>query len=351
MIRITNPLHIESNELGCVFPSLGSLLPNGSGWRGDVNGMVFREGKLSFTKKFMLGLLRRAMRVDRAAFETDLFRRRIRGFLVDAARGKRLSVRIGDVVHPLLHLTKRNGFFHEQVTIQPQELGVSPAEARERAFHLPVSIIGKDGYPIGSAGHLLLLPSQGVSVISDIDDTLKETAVHCRRTMLANTFLREFSPVPGMAELYETWAQKGVAFHYVSSSPWQLFEPIFDYFQATKLPAGSMHLRSFRLQDHLLRRIFFGRKPIKGIVMKGIMQQFPLRQFIFVGDSSEFDPEIYGALARKYPAQVKGIFIRRVVGAKNTANRFQKAFRNLPATLWQGFDDAAEIPIQAVDFN
>jgi hypothetical protein len=344
MIRISNPSHIESDELGYVFPSLGSLVPNGNTWRGVVSGMVFRDGRLTFAKKFMLGLLRRAMRAERAELETDLFRQRIRGFLAEAARGKRISVRIGSILHPLAQPTKRSGFFHEEVTLQPHELGVHHEEAREKPVILPVSMVASDGSTIGCVGQMLVLPRRGISVVSDIDDTLKETAVHDRRAMLANTFLREFSPVAGMAELYANWSQQGAAFHYVSSSPWQLFEPLQSYFQAANLPQGSMHLRSFRLQDHMLRRLFFGRKPVKGGVIRGILQRFPLRQFVFVGDSSEFDPEIYGSLARKFPTQIQGVYIRRVPGAKNAITRFEKAFRRVPTNLWQTFEHPSELP-------
>ena len=45
---------------------------------------------------------------------------------------------------------------------------------------------------------MLFVPPKGVSVISDIDDTIKVTEVLDRRRMLYNTFLREFKDVTGM---------------------------------------------------------------------------------------------------------------------------------------------------------
>ena len=105
------------------------------------------------------------------------------------------------------------------------------------------------------AGSLLqLIDERGVSVITDIDDTIKITAVTNRRELLMNTFLREFRAVSGMAELYRRWATGGAAFHYVSSSPWQLFSVLSEYTETEAFPAGSMHLRSFRLRRPLQRK-------------------------------------------------------------------------------------------------
>ena len=65
-------------------------------------------------------------------------------------------------------------------------------------------------------GHSHGVPTR---VISDIDDTVKITEVRDRHAMLRNTFLREFQPVPGMADFYQTLARSnGAAFHYTPHS-------------------------------------------------------------------------------------------------------------------------------------
>lgn len=339
MIR-TKPLtNLEHDESVHLFPSLASLQPDGKAWRAAVSGIVFRDGRLTLGKKLILGILRRAMRASREEFETDLFRQRVRGFVVDASKGKRLAVRIGDDIYPLARRTKRSGLFQEELTLPVDQVGVA---AGQEAM-LPVSVVDEHGDEVGPTGQLHLLSQHGVSVISDIDDTLKETSVHERRSMLVNTFLREFLPIAGIGDVFRCWRQRGAAFHYVSSSPWQLYEPLARYFDEVALPAGTFHLRAFRLRDHMLRRIFLGRRPAKGAVIRNILQQFPLRKFVLVGDSGEYDPEIYGALARRFPAQVAAVLIRRVPGQKIAPFRWQRAFRKLPATQWQLFDAAEEI--------
>jgi hypothetical protein len=45
-------------------------------------------------------------------------------------------------------------------------------------------------------GQAQIVPAQGVSIISDIDDTIKRTQVRDRREMLLNTFSRRFEAAP-----------------------------------------------------------------------------------------------------------------------------------------------------------
>ena len=53
--------------------------------------------------------------------------------------------------------------------------------------------------------------------------TVKVSNVLNKRELLANTFLREFTPIEGMAALFRRWGRAhGAVFHYVSASPWQL---------------------------------------------------------------------------------------------------------------------------------
>jgi phosphatidate phosphatase APP1 len=88
-------------------------------------------------------------------------------------------------------------------------------------------------------GNLSFFDDAGIIVISDIDDTIKITQVHDRKATLRNTFLEPFRPVPGMADLYNSWAQKtGAQFCYVSASPWQLYSPLADFIRSNGFPAG-----------------------------------------------------------------------------------------------------------------
>ena len=191
-----------------------------------------------------------------------------------------------------------------------------------------------------------LVEASGASVISDIDDTVKVTNVADHRELLRNTLLREFSAVPGMPEVFRGWRGAGTAFHYVSASPWQLSPCLCGFFAAAGLPAGSMHLKLFRLKDSTPLRRLPSRKRSKRRVIEQIMADFPGRRFLLVGDSGERDPEVYAAVAKRRPAQVAGIAIRMVESrapARKVRDRLAALGRKLPPGGLTVFESAEEL--------
>jgi len=88
------------------------------------------------------------------------------------------------------------------------------------------------------------VPPHGISIISDIDDTIKQSFIHDKKKLLRATFLEKYCPVPQMRDWYQDLAQEGkIAFHYVSSSPIQLYPALQDFMRAEHYPEGSIHLR------------------------------------------------------------------------------------------------------------
>lgn len=183
-------------------------------------------------------------------------------------------------------------------------------------------------------GYALVVPAEGLSVVSDIDDTIKHTQVRDRREMLLNTFTRRFEPVEGMAAQYRALAaQPGTRFHYVSASPIQLYSPLADFLREAALPVGSVHLR----ESTTWRTLVPGEgdsRDHKLAVIGRLMADFPLRRFLLVGDSGEADPEIYAEVARTHPNRVQGIVIRDVTGEARETARYRNAFNGLDAGLW-----------------
>ena len=78
-------------------------------------------------------------------------------------------------------------------------------------------------------------------------------------------------------------------------------------------------------------------------VIRAMFKTFPQRRFLLVGDSGEADPEIYGAMARRFPQQIAGILIRQIDGAKNSPTRYSKAFRRVPYDAVRLYRDAGEL--------
>jgi hypothetical protein len=288
-------------------------------------------------------MLRRVMKVAPHEFESDLFKRRITTFIAATERGKRIAVRIGSRIHLLQKRSRRNGHFYGRVRLSAERVSRLEDQGIIRDGWLHFDVLAQNGETRLFAGRCQLLGRQGVSVISDIDDTIKFTDVSSRRALLTNTFLREFRAIAGMASCYQQWAEQGAAFHYVSSSPWQLYDHLTELCDAEGFPAGTMHLRAFRLRDHMLRRVLLIRRKGKAAVIKSILASFPGRRFILVGDSGELDPEIYAAAARRFPHQVEKILIRQLPMRRIHVDRREKLFRKTRADGWVFFDDASEL--------
>ena len=96
-------------------------------------------------------------------------------------------------------------------------------------------------------------------------------------------------------------------------------------------------------RDQSILELFAKPDAYKASVIEPLLVRFPRRRFALVGDSGERDPEIYGALARRYPGQVARVLIRDVTGEPATAPRYREAFRDLPPGIGQVFGDPAEI--------
>lgn len=160
----------------------------------------------------------------------------------------------------------------------------------------------------------------GVSLISDIDDTIKHSAIGGgAKGIFRNTFARELNEliVLGVKEWYNKLASMGVQMHYVSNAPWQLYPLLKEYFKLAGLPPGSFHLKRY---SGMLQGIFEPTAERKRGALDQIMQDFPYRKFILVGDSGEADLEVYTELALAHPRRVLGIFIRDITTSEQKDN-------------------------------
>jgi hypothetical protein len=191
--------------------------------------------------------------------------------------------------------------------------------------------------------------NSGFGVISDIDDTVKVTGVLDTATFLKNTFLVETpSPVAGMPAVFAALAQNlnNPLFTYVSGSPSQLF-PFLQEFIADNYPRGPILLQNVTLTSLSEIETFTNSaniQPYKTAMIERVQGFYPNKKFLTVGDSTQFDPETYGAAFNKFGANViPCIWIRKVDGANNTDERFNAAFAGVPSSNFRLYTDD-EIP-------
>ncbi|KAI9718650.1 MAG: hypothetical protein M1828_006658 [Chrysothrix sp. TS-e1954] len=165
---------------------------------------------------------------------------------------------------------------------------------------------------LSATEEVLIIEPHGVSVISDIDDTIKHSAIGSGpKEIFQNVFIRDLRDltVPGVEKWYHRLANQGVTFHYVSNSPWQLFPLLTDFFSQANLPPGSFHLKQY---SGMFQGIFEPVAERKKSTLDKIMIDFPTRRYILVGDSGEADLEVYTDVVLENPGRVLGIFIRDV---------------------------------------
>lgn len=329
------------------FPTVGRQDQESSQWLLPIHGWVFRPEEDSRRRQAALSILHRLLRLGPDDIETELLDQRVGAFMVNNLGDKQVVVRIAGVDYPLSPSTP-NGHFQDIVRLTDETVAVAgkPAETRDDALSadrwisFDAVLPAEDHRQAGGAVHLL--PDVGLSVVSDIDDTIKVTHVGQRRKLLRQTFTRTFEAVAGMAELYARWKASGAAFHYVSRSPWQLYEPLAEFAAAAGFPRGAFHLRHFRWRERRTLRAHADRD-LKQRIIHEMITMFPRRRFVLVGDSGERDPEVYADVARAFPEQTQAVLIRNTSRESPSGERFVQAFTGISPEKWKVFDDPSEL--------
>jgi len=324
------------------FPSSGSLVaeseesgsdPSRREWRTPIRARVFDAKEHSLKRRVGLLVLRKTLGLDREEARTAIFLRRARAFLAEDSSGVELSLRLGSG-YLRLSASGRDGHVLDHVRL-PDRF-VAPA---------------RDGSPVdlpcierpSVVCPVWLLASEGVSVVTDIDDTIKVSEVAQRRQLLRNTFLREYASVDGMPDLYRQWSIAGASFHYVSNTPWQLYDSLSEFLRRDGFPSGEFRLRRFRWRDNTFLDFFRSPEEHKIAALEQLFEAFPRRRFVLVGDTGERDPEVYGRCARERPGQVARVLLRRVEGASFDTARAERCFARVPADVWRVFERADEV--------
>ncbi|MBA3284170.1 MAG: DUF2183 domain-containing protein, partial [Nitrosopumilus sp.] len=173
--------------------------------------------------------------------------------------------------------------------------------------------------PIKVKGDVLVPPSTSkYGVISDIDDTiLTSHATNWIKMAKLAFFHNAHTRVPfhGASEFYCA-LQKGVSLaddnpvFYVSSSPWNLYDLLIDFFEIKGVPKGPLLLKDYGFSEG---KIFKGRHDVhKPKQIRNIMNKYPDLSFILIGDSGQKDPEIYAEIIKEFPGRILAVYIRDV---------------------------------------
>ena len=156
--------------------------------------------------------------------------------------------------------------------------------------------------------------------ISDIDDTIlvshSATVIKRLRVLLSkNPHTRK--PFEDVVAHYNLLAkanrQDAVPnpFFYVSSSEWNLYDYLNEFFAFNGLPKGAFLLNAIKKLHELVKT---GKTKHEGKFMRiaRIIKTFPNQQFVLLGDNSQKDPSIYAAVTEGFPGNVYAVYIRNV---------------------------------------
>lgn len=286
---------------------------------------------------------------DPSDAEMEIFRSRFAPFVADSESGEKVTIVFeGDSEKAEFQIaddsgafptSDRNGLIQGNIYL--------PRDKAEQLLEQQRSARGWLRYSVNSLDHsgsgmVQLIEHEGLSVISDIDDTIKITEIPAGgRVVVRNTFFRKFEPAPGMADRYRDFGP--AAFHYVSGSPWQLYSPLAEFVAGTdnRFPAGTFHMKNVRKNPlsgdswrdfaelTMNENVTFNQKVTQ---ITTLMTHFPKRRFILVGDSGEKDPEVYRQIRSAFPEQVQEVWIRDVVNARELAASRLEGMKVIPAT-------------------
>ncbi len=312
-------------------------------WRVQVSGVVRQPYSPTIRKRVILRILGNVMGVPEEEILSEKYFPRIMPFVSDGAKNRSVAVELGSQTIRLRKRTKSNGHFSQFVSL-PNEFVQSHAVKLPCGRSVLDLRLNSDGADLESnVSRVYLMPQTGVSIISDIDDTIKDSEINDRKELLANTFLRSFRSIAGMAEIYQQFREHGTDFHYVSSSPWQLLPPINEMFERDRFPNGSIHLRYFRLRNHMLQRMVRIKRSGKITVLRQLISTMHGRRFLLVGDSGEKDLEIYRSLTKSFRGQIAGVCIRSLSGKPLSSERAEKFQNRFPSVPFLVFSEPEEL--------
>lgn len=86
------------------------------------------------------------------------------------------------------------------------------------------------------------------------------------------------------------------------------------------MPDGAFLLNTLKRWKDLVRTGKTGHEGKLLRVMR-ILDAFPNQKFVFFGDNSQHDPEIYSTIVEKYPKNIEAVYIRNIRPEKEIETR------------------------------
>jgi hypothetical protein len=161
-----------------------------------------------------------------------------------------------------------------------------------------------------------LVPTAGLTIISDIDDILRITKIWAPSEGILNSFARPYTPWMNMPDIYANWSRSipDFHFHYLTTTPEQITANYMDFIYKT-YPLGSFDTRPLNFSD------VSATLSIRKFMLQKIFETYPKRKFILIADTSNSDVmSDYPEMVTDFPGQVQCIFLRNTSSTDPTDN-------------------------------
>lgn len=308
--------NIAPDEHVVLFRAAAHLSEDGQDWVVPLHAWVHEIEPRAVQKRTLALLLDWFYDIEIAPNQQPNFNRAAGLLFADSESNKRLVVQIGPRRYHLPE-TGRNGLTNKKITVPRAEL----AHTDEDFF--TVSVIAPPGDKRQFSTHVLKEGANSRVVISDFDDTVKITGAMAKKTLYENTFANDYVAVEGMAELYREWADMNWKFHFVSSSPEQLYPLLDEFLERENFPPSVLHLKSFRFVDRSVGNLVRSALETKPPAIRDIMEACSRCTFVLIGDSGQEDPEVYTEILKDYPERILAVGIHNVTGDLATHPRYK----------------------------
>ncbi|AEI51268.1 App1 family protein [Runella slithyformis] len=235
----------------------------------------------------------------------------IKLFMVDPMPGARVHLQWGQ--QDFYTLTEFDGFF---------KFEWASATDVEAGWHrVAVHLLSEEGQVLTTGvGEIFVPHSTQYGFISDIDDTVLVSHSATMGKKLRVLFTKNPRARRSFADVVKFYQLLAMAhteppvpnpFFYVSSSEWNLYDNLNEFFRHNDLPKGAFLLNTIKKWYQLLQT---GTSKHEGKLMRvvRILHAFPKQQFVLLGDNSQKDPEIYTMVANKYPDRIIALYIRNI---------------------------------------
>lgn len=213
--------------------------------------------------------------------------------------------------------TNEEGYF--SITFEIDEAQLEPATAWYPVQLRLLDAVVEDQGEVTATGEVLIPDLKSdFGIISDIDDTVLVSDVGRLLQMFRRAFLENATarlPFPGVAAFYRALQAGSLEkshnpFFFVSSSPWNFYDLLVDFFEMQGIPQAPVLLRDLGLDETMFIQPPHNVHKLGNI--RRILETYPTLSFVLVGDSSQHDPEIYRQVVEEFPGRILAVYIRDV---------------------------------------